>query len=56
MWASFSISIIQGEAEETYVFRSANTRQGKGWGFPLLLVDSLDCAVSVAMAPWTLEH
>jgi hypothetical protein len=21
-----------------------------------LLVDSLDCAVSVAMVPWTLEH
>jgi hypothetical protein len=28
----------------------------EGGDFPLLLVDSLDCAVSVAMAPWTLEH
>jgi hypothetical protein len=28
----------------------------KGGDFRLLLVDSLDCAVSVAMAPWTLEH
>jgi hypothetical protein len=28
----------------------------KGGDFRLLLVDSLDCAVSEAMAPWTLEH
>jgi hypothetical protein len=28
----------------------------KGGNFRHLLVDSLDCAVSVAMAPWALEH
>jgi hypothetical protein len=28
----------------------------KGRDFLLLLVDSLDCAVSVVMVPWTLEH
>jgi hypothetical protein len=28
----------------------------KGGDFRLLLVDCLDCAVSVAMVPWTLEH
>jgi hypothetical protein len=28
----------------------------KGEDFRLFLVDSLDCAVSVAMVLWTLEH
>jgi hypothetical protein len=47
---------VQGAAEETHVFNWLVPGKETGEGFRHLLVDSFNCAVSVAMMLWTLQH